>query len=399
MRCIVALICGLLATDVLRAQPTPATSAPIAADSSAQTPKPEKQPAGGRGLRARMRLESLAEQLPSQLKLDEAQAQQFAALVAEQRAALEGDESARKLAELGDTLRAAQQAKDYPRVRQITAEMRAIRDRSNWTPAFLDKVGALLREDQRAALDSVRTRLSLQDRRAQTGANRLERTVIRLRNQLGLTPEQEPQFDALVEQYRERFAAADAERATGDDARRKLLEELRTAQAAHDTAKLNDIEKQLAARRDAELLLLDEFFDELDPLLSDDQRAYLEQYRDDAALPGGGLDNVRTVLRAARRLELQDEQRAALKQIERDAIAAQRQLKRRDKEAQAALAVKTRDQIRAVLSEAQAADFERLLTRGARGGRSNPEIPPATDSAPEAPEDAPEMPEDGPETP
>ncbi len=392
MRRIVVFVCGLLATNTLIAQPTPPTSAPVAPDPQAQPAKPEKQPPGGRGLRARMRLDSLAEQLPTQLKLDAAQAQQFDALVAEQRAAIEGDESARRLAELGDTLRAAQQAKDYPRVREITAEMRALRDRSNWTPAFLDKVGGLLREDQRPALDSVRTRLSLQDRRAQSGANRLERTVMRLRNQLGLTPEQEPQFDGLVEQFRERFAAADADRAAGDDARRKLLDDLRTAQAAHDTAKLNDIEKQLSARRDAELTLLDEFFDELDPLLSDDQRAYLEQYRDDAALPGGGVDNVRTVLRAARRLELQDEQRSALRQIERDAIAAQRQLKRRDKEAQSALAAKTRDQIRELLTETQAADFERLLSRSGRGSRPHSEIPPASDAANESPEDAPEAP-------
>ena len=184
-----------------------------------------------------------------------------------------------------------------------------------------------------------------------------------LSEELNLTTEQLGEFEALLETYRERFAAQAERREAEDEERAALLRQLRDAQNGGNAAKVQELEGELAARRDEDLMLLSAFLAELDDFLTDNQRTIVEHYRDRNAVPGGDVADVRTVLRAARRLRLEPDQRERLRTIERDTIAAFRELKKDDATEEPAC-VTDEGAIAALLTDEQKAQFEQRLTRG-----------------------------------
>ena len=79
--------------------------------------------------------------------------------------------------------------------------------------------------------------------------------------------------------------------------------------------------------------------------------------------------DVRNVLRAAKRVQLDDEQRDLLRDLERSAIGAYRKINRKDEAAMADLAAKVRDDVLEILEEDQAEEFNAQLSRLQRSNR------------------------------
>lgn len=366
----------------------------LVADAGAQTPPPPaERPADpppvaatrpAREVPDRVRLELLTRRLAAELQLDEEQQARINEL-AEQHASADAaaDREARIRGALSD-LRAARERNDRARIADLARQIRELRGSPGVTDErFLADIEPLLRPEQREAFTRFRERWGADRRRQEAGGHRLDRMVLRLGDELNLTDDQRGEFDALVEQYRERFATHAARRLVADNERAALLRELRDARSTGHADKARDLERELAAQRDEELLLLNEFLGELDPLLTDDQRTLVDQYRDQNAFPAGDADDARNVLRAARRLRLEAEQRAQLRVIERDTIASIRKIPRRDAAAQVELAAATRGRIEALLTEAQRSEFEEHLRGPRRPERGAP--PPPDDDAPEKP--------------
>jgi hypothetical protein len=363
----------VLAQTAPPAEPLPESKA---APATTQ-PRPREAP-------GRLRLESVARRLAAELQLDESQKARFDEVVAglqQQSGVADPDDQLRAL--MAD-LQAAREQQDHDRVADLARQIRELRGGGDaGIEKLFDAVASILREDQQPALARFRERWNADRRRGAAGANRLERAVRRLEDELNLTDEQRPQFDALVEQYRERFAAQAKTRAAQDEERAKLLAELRAARDGGDVEKVRDLEQQLAERRDDDLALLNEFLHELEGVLGEDQRVVLERYRDRNAVPGGDVNDVRTVLRAARRLRLEPEQREKLREIERATIQSVRELSG-DRAGREALTARTREAILAFLTDEQKVEFEKHLSRDARrGGDARPD---------RAPENEPEKP-------
>jgi hypothetical protein len=123
------------------------------------------------------------------------------------------------------------------------------------------------------------------------------------------------------------------------------------------------------------------FLEQVEQILRDDQKAVLEDFRQEFGIgrEGEARDqaDVRNIIRAARRVRLSGEQREEFRVIERDAMRARREIRRRDAEGQAALAAKVKKQIVELLDPEQAREFEEHLQRLDRRSRSTRDNRPA----------------------
>jgi hypothetical protein len=190
---------------------------------------------------------------------------------------------------------------------------------------------------------------------------------------LDLDETQREQFRQVLESQREQFRSR-------WQSMRSLWDEIRAAQASGDQGRIDELREQIDQMRPDPEQMAAAFFQQVEGLLRDEQKAVLARYREEFGLGGAqgarGSGDVRVVLRAARRLRLSGEQRDTLKQIEREAMKARREISRRDREAQVTLADRVEREIRAMLDEDQAREFEEHLKRLERGGRGRANQPP-----------------------
>jgi Spy/CpxP family protein refolding chaperone len=187
-------------------------------------------------------------------------------------------------------------------------------------------------------------------------------TAQRLAERLELTPEQKPQYDKIVAKYQ----AQSEEQAGQRDQLRELATQYREARQSGDEAKAEQLRQQMQDLRAGRTQLLQDFFNEVAPILNPDQTEKLNRFRERFQLGGreGWPGELQAILRTARRLELSDEQKERLRQVVREAQTEQRQGPP-DPKAAAELAQRVKTQILEFLDAKQAAEFERLLAQPA----------------------------------
>jgi hypothetical protein len=230
---------------------------------------------------------------------------------------------------------------------------------------FLDEVEGILREDQIEKLASFREREM--GRFREPGRRRGELDFDDLKAALKLDNKQTARFDELA-------AAAAPDAAGGPEAgTRELAEEMRRAVQEGDQVRIQELRDRLRERRDVggRAAALDTFFAELEKILNDEQKKLLAEWREKNDR-GGGRDRAsdyRTLLRAARRVKLDDAQRQEIDEIEQQAAKASREVRRSDSAAQQELYNSIREQIVAALKPDQVKEFEAALVRLDRSGR------------------------------
>ncbi|MFO0837091.1 MAG: Spy/CpxP family protein refolding chaperone [Phycisphaerae bacterium] len=310
-------------------------------------------PGGPGGPGGPMNVGRMAERLAEELQLDDAQKAQYDDIVARYRKEFAGD------GQLFEQMRAARESGDQEQMREIGQQMRQRRQAMDQAMGrFYDEVRPILREDQVQRLDESRERQQARERRNPM------RAVQELRDSLNLDATQQQQFDEMLQSVRERMMAS---REGGE--MREMFEQMRAAREAGDMNKVEQLRQQFADRNDF-TESMESFMDDLAPILRDDQKAALEAFRDryQASAARGEATDFRTLIAAARRVDLNPEQARALKQVYDEARRAAREVRSGDSEGRATLAAKVRDDIRSVLTADQYRQFEQNLERANRSG-------------------------------
>ena len=296
------------------------------------------------------------------LSLDDQQRVQFDDIIADytQRMQEQG--------EVFREIREANQAGDKERAAELRRELGELGGgRGNPMTRILDELEPILRQDQMEAFKQLRERTSRGGMGRDTG-RRGRRGIDGLIEQLDLTEEQQREF---VEIRREN---SEQQRNRWEDIR-PLMDEMREAREAGDEQRLDEIRAQFEEMRAGnrrgggnEVLL-----DALRDILDDDQRSILEEYREQNNRRFGRDDrrrrapDVRSIIQAAKRLDLDSVQKDDLREIEQVAGREQREV-RRDREALAELTARVRREIMDILDDDQKREFERAIERNNRRG-------------------------------
>jgi len=322
---------------------------------------------GGPGGPGRFNFEDMARGLGEELNLTPQQQQTYDALVAKYKAQEGQQPSGEDQREVMRQMREAQQAGDDAKVQELRDQMRARgQARMQAMQQFVAEVEPMLDADQKATLQEVRQRFQNMGR----GRGNPMQVLDQLPEQLGLTPEQKTQFDTLAAEQRDRMAKArESMRELGP-----LWQELRQARENGDEQRAAELQAQIDAKR-PQPPNFDEFFAKLEPILTDAQKAKLAEVRQQFQGGPGGRNargaatelDVRTLLRVARQLELNDQQKEQLRTIGRDGQRDERAAA--DATARAASVQQTKARISEILDAKQKADFERQLSQNGRQGR------------------------------
>lgn len=149
------------------------------------------------------------------------------------------------------------------------------------------------------------------------GPRGVERLAQRLAEELNLTDAQRTEFDAIVRQFEEQMSA---ERDAHREQLRQLASDFREARADGDEARADQIREQMrdvrAARRDAR----EGFFEQVEPILDDQQKQTLQDLRQRFAERRGARrergGRYREMIQALpERLNLTDDQRTQFDQL------------------------------------------------------------------------------------
>lgn len=313
--------------------------------------------------------EAMARRIAGELELDEDQQVKFDEIVAKYRPQPDADgvDPREKMRGMFEQMREARESGDDAKVDELRSQMRDAREqgRARFEQMFAE-VDTILREDQRTKLAGMRERF--QQRR---GPMDMAERADELRRELNLDDSQRATFDRLAEDLRVKFEA-DA----NPEAWRQRMTEYRSARESGDDARVKEMEAEFEQRRAAHETAVNDFYAQLEPVLRDDQKQAMAQFRE-RTNRGGGRDaereardrggvEVRDVIRAAQRIRMDEEQQARFEEI-RDAA---RQLEResRDREARTEAGQRVKQQILEILKGDQKREFEQALTRNQRGG-------------------------------
>jgi len=306
----------------------------------------------------------MLDRFANQLELDEAQRAQFNEVAEPYRQRMQ--DMGRRRGEMRQAMRDGDQERG--------AAMRGgMSHGGEWGGMFtelLDEVPPLLREDQLDRLYEMQDRMDGQRRQGEM----YRRLMTDLPKELGLDDAQRQQWDELMasgrEQHRERWQET-----------RALWEEVRAAEDAGDQERAQELREQLEGMRPEPGQMLPTFFEQVEKILRDEQKAVLENFRQEFGIgregEARGQADVRNIIRAARRVRLSGEQRDEFRLIERDAMRARREISRRDAEGQAVLAAKVKKQIVELLDPEQTREFEEHLQRLDRRSRPTRDNRPA----------------------
>jgi Spy/CpxP family protein refolding chaperone len=254
------------------------------------------------------------------------------------------------------------------------------------------EVEPILDENQRWTLEESSERTL---RRAEMGQRGIDTRLLieRLPEELELTPEQRTRYEELVRARREGMR----ERVGPDDDRRRLFSELRAAREAGDQERIAQLEAELEELRpppgERRPAGPDDFFAQLEPILTEQQKAKLATLRPQ---PAPSFTSISAVLRAANRVDLNREQRAAVKRLGREAQVASGQAGKTRAQEHAEIANKLKRDILDLLTAEQKTKFDQELqrlsrprgdqrARGERGPGRGSEPPPMRPTEPASP--------------
>ncbi len=301
--------------------------------------------------------ERMLDRFVNQLELDEAQRAQFDQVAEPYRQRMQ--DMGRRWGEMRQAMRDG----DQERVAALRADMPHGGEWGGMFTGLLDEVAPLLREDQLDRLYEMQDRMEGQRRQGEM----YRRLMTDLPRELNLDDAQRQQWDELMassrEQQRERWQEM-----------RARWEEVAAAEDAGDQERARELREQLREEmRPGPEQMLSTFFEQVEKILRDEQKAVLKNFRQEFGIgregEARGQADVRNIIRAARRVRLSSEQRDEFRVIERDAMRARREIRRRDAEGQAVLAAKVKKQIVELLDPEQTREFEEQLKRLDRRSR------------------------------
>lgn len=330
----------------------------------------------------------MLERVAEELELDDAQREEFEAIMAAQRARME------EMAPRWEEIREAIRNGDRERAAELRAELGDERGPHDLRLEAFDEIEPILNDEQHERFMEMRERIEsrLEDR------EEYRRMLRELPDEVGMDDAQREQFRGLLQSRRSGMHQQMAEM-------RPLFQEMREAEESGDQGRVEELRSQFREFRPNPEKMRAELLDQVSELLREDQKPLLAEYYADLVIvsteESPGPTDVRTILRAARRLHLRGEQKSRLKTIGQEAMRELRavrstskfsrltdeeksairaageeerkpvaaELKRRNEETMAQLAASTRESILKMLDEGQAAEFERRLQRYERRER------------------------------
>lgn len=312
-------------------------------------------------------LKRLVTWLTRELKLSERQQEEVRRIAKELMDVYSDSEQREvRLQELKNQIDEAKDAGDQARIEQLREQLRRLRSR-NFQQDLIDHIKPILTADQIERLEQMPLgRASVRPKRGKP--DQLQ-DVRRLRRELKLTPEQKKQFDAFYKELTDRLDHPEL----SDDSLVSLVEQLQQATEAGDKQRISELRKDLnTARKLTRQRAFDHFYQQLMPILSDQQREIVERVRSGRSGRQRELD-ARRLLAIARRLDLRPDQRRTLHELERETRKALREV-RRDRAARRKLAEEVEKKIREMLDEQQTARFDELLERYRSDRRSGGQV-------------------------
>lgn len=312
--------------------------------------------------------EAMARRISEQLVLDADQQAQFDAILSRYQPGVDADgvDPRERMRDLGRQMREARESGDEVALETLREQMREMREqgRARFEQMF-QEVEGILREDQKVRLGEMREQF--QQRR---GPMDLAERANELRRDLNLDESQQAAFDKLLEETRAKLNPGD-----GPEGWRERMMEYRNARESGDEARVREMEEEFEQRRSAREAAVNEFYAQLDPILHDDQRQVLAQFREGGRRGGdrqrertareAGVE-VRDVLRAAQRLQMDKQQEEMFEDIRDEARELERTA--RGREARIEAGQRVRQMILEILTDDQKREFERALSRNQRGG-------------------------------
>ncbi len=269
-----------------------------------------------------------------------------------------------KIQQVQVALEEAEEAADEQRVKELRRRLNRLKS-GNPMGELFERIGPLLTDEQRKRLEKIRPRRDHRPPPIIRGSTDPVARIRRLRSRLELTPDQQQLFDRLLSDLTERLKGP--EQLT--DQKLRIVEAVQEAVEAGDEQRITELREQLAAlRRAARQEVIDQFYSQLMPILTDEQRQIVERARRGHAR--SRTIDARRLLALARRLDLRPEQRRELREIERRMRQALRQAGR-DRAARQQVAEAVEKDIRAMLDEPQTARFDELLARYRSDRRSS----------------------------
>lgn len=269
-----------------------------------------------------------------------------------------------------DEMRAAVDSGNSELADEIRRELEESRNPREMMDNTIAELEPHLRPEQITRLHEMRSEMQ----RREQSRDFYRRTARDLPDELDMTEEQRAQYDDILNARREAMRGR-------FDEMRPLFDEMRAAREAGDMARVDELRAELRANRPDENALQDDFFAEVEGILTDEQKAALADFRAwnapegeaaaDAVATEKPADkaDVRDVIRAARRVRLAPDQKDELKEIEREAMGDYRTA-RRDPAKAAELAERVKAQVLELLDDDQTADFEDRLDGGPRRAKS-----------------------------
>lgn len=310
----------------------------------------ERQPPGAGGWSGGGWFDRLLGRVVNELGLDDEQRAQLEDIAEPHR------QGVQEMSQRWQEMREARRNGDEERAAELRAQMSAARGPSGVMARLLEDVEPILHDDQLERFYDIQDRMETQQRRAEIG----RRVFSELPDELGLDETQRAEWDRLMQAQRER-------RRERFGAMRPTWEEMREADAAGDEERAQELRKQIEQMRSDSDEMLGSFFNELEKILREDQLPILEKYRQEfgigVARDRDHVPDVRTILRAAKRVRLDSAQRETLREIERDVAKERREIDRRDTAAQQKFAKTVKRQIVKILDSEQARAFEKQLER------------------------------------
>ncbi len=320
-------------------------------------------PGGQGGGRGGMMGGRMGFRMIEELDLDEEQQTVYEELAAPMR------ERMRAQGEKWRAAREAADAGDDSQMKALQEEMRANGARGGMGPGggmdgfndILDQLEPHLRADQVDKLDNMRDRMD-RDRESFDNWRKISEEAP---DKLNLDEEQRGQFKEMLDNARQQFGEKMG-------AMRPLMEQMQEAREAGDTAKVAELRAQMEQMRPDGNAGLQALMGQLEGILHDDQKAAFAEFQQEVGVGGDANDaasgngpDVKSILKAAKRLRLSADQKEDLKLIERQSMRALRSAGR-DVDAKAELANRTKEQIERMLEEEQRTRFEQLIERMSR---------------------------------
>jgi Spy/CpxP family protein refolding chaperone len=147
----------------------------------------------------------------------------------------------------------------------------------------------------------------------------------RLAQTLNLAGDQRTKYDAIVEKFRPKWEAQAGER----EKMQELMRQIREARQSGDEARVEELRKQVQDLRESGRPLLNQFFAEVEAILTPEQVGKLNEFREQMERgrggPGGGLEQL--IQRLTEELKLTGEQRAKFDGLAAKQRAQQQELR------------------------------------------------------------------------